>query len=174
MNSRMVALLSAIAVLIVALSAATLLLSQTTESQTPGISPMTFLSSAALESSKVALTRPSDEERQDAELKTPRDRAEAVAIAGWPAARVVEAELMRVEDQLSDPPFRCLCWVVVIDSPDPVHVGQPSNNGAESPPEVYVPESSFRFALIDAGTGEYLYGVEGTVGRAEPVVPPAP
>ena len=74
---------------------------------------------------------------------------------------------LQVEDRLSDPPFRCICWVVVVNRPDPIYIGGPAPVGGISRDDFLV-EETYRFDLIDAYTGEYLFGVEGAVGRAVP------
>jgi hypothetical protein len=122
------------------------------------VSPLRTVSAALLEGSRLSLTK--TDTATQSRFESGRASAEAKALAGQSGANVAESALMVVVDQLSDPPARCLCWVIVVDSTDPVFVGQP--RGSKT---AFVSDSTFRLALIDAATGEYLYGVEGAHGR---------
>jgi hypothetical protein len=99
--------------------------------------------------------------------------------AHWKGASFPEVALARFADIASDPPVACLCWIVVVDSPQlPYRGSEPIASLDGSPPAkapASVAESWIRFDLIDAMTGEYMYTVESAKWKDLPAdTPPGP
>jgi hypothetical protein len=151
----------------VGLMAVVALAGQRAATREPEPSPLSSISRKSLDSARVNLSEPDSNQTREAARLTAKERAEDAALSRWPGASLVESRLLQVEDRLSDPPFRCLCWVVVVNRPDPIYIGGPAPVGGISRDDFLV-EETYRFDLIDAYTGEYLFGVEGAVGRAVP------
>jgi hypothetical protein len=131
---------------------------RTGSTQSPPPSQLRTVSSQLLDASHISLSAPTDQEK--AHYAAGQAAAEERALKFWPGARLVEAALLKVDDS----GVRCLCWVVVVDSPQPMYEGQPFNPDPNAPGKRFVPESKFRLALVDATTGQFMYGVEGAHG----------
>lgn len=147
---------------------------QTGHSQSPGPSPLSTVSRRSLDGARISMAVPQEAAARKAEEITSKGRAEQMTLERWPNSKVAEARLMEVEDRLSTPPVRCLCWVVVVDSPEPVYIHQPAEvvDGRYVATVRIVADESYRFDLIDATTGKFMYGVEGAAAvHEEPIKP---
>lgn len=79
------------------------------------------------------------------------------------AGKIIETVLANVDDQLSEPSLKCLCWVIASEPPGGVYLHQPIPR--EGQPVVrFVPTQTYHLDFVDAATGEWLYAAEGAHG----------
>ena len=141
---------------------ASLMVRDEASSQAPGNSELKTVSWDLLDSAHVALSRPSVQQGRAAMAS--REGAEKIALARNPGARIRESALLNVQDRFAEPPVACLCWVVVIESGQPMYIHEPVPVEGKPAPK-FMPQKTFRIELVDATTGTHLYGIEGAIGQ---------
>lgn len=130
------------------------------EAAAPAPGVLKSVSPAVLEGGKLHLTAP--DALQSARARVGQATAEDVA-RRHAAGQVIETALALVDDQLSQPPMTCFCWVVASEPPGGVYIHQPLPRSGQ-PLVRFVPTQTYHIDLIDAVTGEWLYAAEGAHG----------
>lgn len=81
-----------------------------------------------------------------------------------PGSRALETKLVEYTDKYTNPPFTCLCWIVVSEPAGGIFVsGGPGGSRQSSDPDAIIATLAdpYHFDVIDATTGEWLGAREG-------------
>ncbi len=129
----------------------------------PGV--LKTIPDSVLAGGSLHLSTPSQERAAAARID--RATAEDVALKHT-AGKLIETALAEVDDQLSEPSLKCLCWVVASDPPGGVYIHQPIPRDGQ-PVVQFVPSQTYYLDFIDAVTGQWLYAAEGAHGADQVV-----
>ena len=122
--------------------------------------PLHSVSEQSLAGGRIKLEVVTAQERAGVSITA--GQAEQIAKQHSPEGAVVESALVHFEDYLTQPPFKCLCWVVDRTLPTGPFISGPAPIPGEPVQPRRVPVEPFHIDVIDAATGSYIYSAEGS------------